>query len=826
MDLSLPNSNSDLVFLKGGGEMGELIRGNAWAGSTLGTPADWHIALKHAVSIMLRSNLPMLICWGTDLTMLFNDAFRPVLGTKEYDKLLGSSAFDMPAETWGAVNAMLIRALDGETADNPDLQVKVNSENGITNRYFNLSCSPVADMDDLIQGAILIANEINGEVRSSSSDQENERHRKRKDEELQLMIDILPASVVVIRGPELVVEMINRSNLEYWNKSAEEVIGRPFLDILPDLADQPFAGQLRHVMATGEVIDVKESPVLFTNPDGTIRETFVDYTYQPLTDSNGVRNGVLVMSSEITDRVAARKLLERYSSELEQINKELAGTNEELATTNEELTEIQSRYEEINRELETSASRLRMAIESTNLGTWEYNPRTGELYWSKECRNIYGIPDGQPATFELFLAHIHPEDRPWVEEEVKKAMDPSGEGDYDLTYRIIRLDDHESRWIKAQGAVYFDEEQAVRFIGTVVDINEIKLAEEKSAKLAAIVATSNDAIISKTLDGMITSWNSSAQRVFGYTAEEMIGESIYKLIPSDRYEEEPQILATLKKGESVDHFETKRLTKDGRLIDVSVTISPVMDKLGQIIGASKIARDITERKLDEARKNDFIGMVSHELKTPLTSLSAMIQVANSKLRNSEDSFMANTMQRANIQVKRMTAMINGFLNISRLEAGKLFIEKQIFDIKDLIVEMIGEANLTLSTHEIWFNGQAGILVNADRDKIGSVISNLISNAVKYSPKGKLIDVACDLAGNEVIVSVKDEGIGIKPEDLVRIFDRYYRVETDHTRNISGFGIGLYLSSEIVERHGGKMWAESKSGVGSTFYFSLPMTGDQ
>jgi PAS domain S-box-containing protein len=355
-----------------------------------------------------------------------------------------------------------------------------------------------------------------------------------------------------------------------------------------------------------------------------------------------------------------------------------------------------------------------------------------------------------------------------------------------------------------------------------IDITDIKQAEEKSAKLAAIIESSDDAIIGKTLESVITSWNASAERMFGYTPEEIIGETIYKLIPADRQDEEPRILARLKTGERVEHFETKRIAKDGKILDVSLTISPIKDTQGNIIGLSKIARDITERKMDETRKNDFIGMVSHELKTPLTSLSAIIQVTNDKLKKSDDRFLSNAMEKANRQVRRMTGMINGFLNISRLEAGKMLIEKQLFELGQLLHDILDEIKMTVSTHTFSLNECAHITVNADRDKISSVISNLISNAIKYSPKGKLIDIHCHVQDGMVVVSVKDEGMGIKPQDIGQIFDRYYRVETSHTRHISGFGIGLYLSAEIIKRHDGKIWAESESGKGSAFSFSLPL----
>lgn len=246
------------------------------------------------------------------------------------------------------------------------------------------------------------------------------------------------------------------------------------------------------------------------------------------------------------------------------------------------------------------------------------------------------------------------------------------------------------------------------------------------------------------------------------------------------------------------------------------------DAYGNATEYSGIVMDITERKMDELRKNDFIGMVSHELKTPLTTLSALIQVLGVKLKNSPDSFIAGAMDKANIQVKKMTGMINGFLNISRLESGKILIAKDWFSLNELVNEMIEETKLTVSSHFISVSSTEEIEVNADRDKIGSVISNLLSNAVKYSPKGKNIQIACRVRDGYAEVSVKDEGMGIKKQDLEKLFDRYYRVETKHTAHISGFGIGLYLSAEIIYRHDGKIWADSESGIGSTFYFTLPL----
>jgi two-component system sensor histidine kinase VicK len=246
------------------------------------------------------------------------------------------------------------------------------------------------------------------------------------------------------------------------------------------------------------------------------------------------------------------------------------------------------------------------------------------------------------------------------------------------------------------------------------------------------------------------------------------------------------------------------------------------DPSGSFSAFTGVAMDITEQYLDEQRKSDFIGMVSHELKTPLTSLTAMLQVLQAKLRKNEDPFIASGLNKANLQTKKMSAMINGFLNISRLESGKILIEKHPFILGDLIREVISESNLTAIAHMIELQYCDKVVVWADREKISSVLSNFLSNAVKYSPKGSRILVNCRQQDALVQVSVSDEGLGIRPEDAPHIFERYYRVESNHSRHISGFGIGLYLSSEIIRRHDGRIWVESESGKGSTFYFTLPL----
>ncbi|NOW97203.1 CHASE3 domain-containing protein [Mucilaginibacter sp. SG564] len=484
--------------------------------------------------------------------------------------------------------------------------------------------------------------------------------------------------------------------------------------------------------------------------------------------------GVLIAAYSYIHVLRDIRQKDRLRADLIVKEQETAAFNEELTAANEEITAANEELTAINEELTKARQELASANEMLELRVEE---RTTALL------------DSEQETMAL-------------NEELSALNEELTASNEELQATNEELAEHQRRLQEL--------------------IDELQEADKRSAKLAAIVETSDDAIISKSLEGIITSWNQGAERTFGYAEAEMVGESILKLIPEERHHEEPAIIARIKARERVEHYETRRRTRDGRLIDVSLTISPILDKQGNIIGVSKIARDISEQKLNEQRKNDFIGMASHELKTPLTSLSVMIQVLQQKLRESEDPFLPSVLDRAVRQTQRMTSLINGFLNVSRLESGKLVIDKEDFDLAVLISEQVEEIRPAASSYNFIVQSCVPLTVHADREKIGSVISNLLSNAAKYSLRASEIVIGCEVKDSEVIVSVRDKGMGIQSQDLPKLFERYYRVNSEYTRHISGFGVGLYLSAEIIKHHNGRIWVESEINLGSTFYFSLPL----
>lgn len=336
----------------------------------------------------------------------------------------------------------------------------------------------------------------------------------------------------------------------------------------------------------------------------------------------------------------------------------------------------------------------------------------------------------------------------------------------------------------------------------------------------AIVDYSDDAIISKDLNGIIQTWNKGAKRLYGYTADEVVGKPIEILTPREREREIADIMQKIRRGEAIDHYETKRVKKNGELIDVAITVSPIKDREGKIMGASTIARDITDRLDIERRKDDFISMAAHELKTPITSIKAFTQLLQ-RLPEVQKGKSKVILEKTEDQINKLTKLISDLLDVSKMQAGKLIFQTEEFNIDDLVSETVEIFQQLTDTHAITLQGKTGKKVYGDKYRIEQVLNNLLTNALKYSAKADRIDVKLMESDDYVTVMVSDYGIGIPHKHQDHIFDRFYRVQDNDDRNYPGLGIGLYIASQIIIRHNGKIWLDSKEGRGSTFYFSLP-----
>jgi two-component system, chemotaxis family, CheB/CheR fusion protein len=385
-------------------------------------------------------------------------------------------------------------------------------------------------------------------------------------------------------------------------------------------------------------------------------------------------------------------------------------------------------------------------------------------------------------------------------------------------------------------------------------------AAELQARLAAIVESSDDAIASKDLNGIVTSWNQAAERIFGYTAEEMIGQPIALLVPPERPDEEPQILARIRQGERIDHYETVRVRKDGRRIDVSVTISPLRDPTGEIVGASKIARDITERKRLQAElqerneqihaqneelevqneelaaqnqelmeadrlKNEFLAMLAHELRNPLAPVLNAVHLL--RARGSADPLLQRPVEVIGRQIRHMAHLLDGLLDVSRITRGMVELWKEtldltilvgsaVQDLEDYIEERGHQLSLDLPT--------SPVLVDGDPVRLAQIVTNLVNNAAKFTEPGGSITLSLTRSGDEAVLTVRDTGVGIKPELLSRVFDLFRQADQGLARAQGGLGVGLTVVRNLVEMHAGTVEARSEGpGCGSEFIVRLPIS---
>ena len=377
------------------------------------------------------------------------------------------------------------------------------------------------------------------------------------------------------------------------------------------------------------------------------------------------------------------------------------------------------------------------------------------------------------------------------------------------------------------------------------DVTQRHLSEITSRRLAAIVASSEDAIIGKDLNSIITSWNFGAERIFGYTAEEMIGTSIMRLIPPNRQAEEREILARIRRGERFDHFETIRLAKDGRQLSVSITVSPIKDSAGHVVGASKVARDITERKQAEAAlkeaveeleaarsqaeranrmKDEFLATLSHELRTPLNAVLGWAHILRTgkpqgdELKQGLDAIERNARAQAQI--------IEDLLDMSRIISGKVRLDVEQIDLPAVLNESIDTVRATAEAKGIRLHTlvdpRAGP-ISGDPDRLLQVFWNLLNNAIKFTPKGGQVEVLLERVNSHVEVSVIDTGEGIAPEFLPYVFDRFQQGDASTTRRHGGLGLGLAIVKQLVELHGGYVRVKSGGiGKGTSFTVHLPL----
>lgn len=482
--------------------------------------------------------------------------------------------------------------------------------------------------------------------------------------------------------------------------------------------------------------------------------------------------------------------------------------------------------------LEVNQGYLDFALRSHQLGAWALDLKSRTAQRTLLHDQIFGYPTLLPAwTFEIFLDHVVAEDRPEVLRSFQAAL--AAEGDWSFNCRIRRADGV-IRDILAAGTHKRDAEgKAVEIQGLVQDITERKRVGEVQQEMAALVESADDAILTKSLDGVIRSWNPGAERLLGYRADEMVGQPVTRLLPQDRLDEESMIIDKLKRGERVSHFETVRRRSDGSLMDVSLTISPIRDHAGIVVGASKIMRDITERKRAEnamrrinedlAQKNqdldDFVYTASHDLRAPLTGVSTVAQW----ILDDDSSISVESRARLTMilgRIERMKKLLNDIRDYAR--AGQHTEQSGTsLTAAALLADVAATSHVPAGFSILSDPSLEEVHVN--RVPLEQVLHNLLNNAIKHHDRETgIVRVLVESAGPGLRFSVIDDGPGIAESYREAVFEMFKTLKPRD--EVEGSGMGLALVRKIVGRLGGKCGIEEACGRGAKIWFDWPRSG--
>jgi PAS domain S-box-containing protein len=434
-------------------------------------------------------------------------------------------------------------------------------------------------------------------------------------------------------------------------------------------------------------------------------------------------------------------------------------------------------------------------------------------YSEKELRTMTPkdliFPDDYKKSMELFLKLVKGKTQHLIQE--RRYLHKNGS----LIYGIIN------------GSVVRDKSGKPKYMSAIIeDITARKKIEESlkasEERFRTLIEQSTDVIQLISADGKVLYTSDSIKRVLGYTPQEILGkDGMAYLHPEDAPRFFEVFARLLEKEGTHVTLEYRLKHKNGSWVWVEATgTNHLADPAVQAIVGN--FRDITQRKQLEKQKDEFLGIASHELKTPVTSIKAFAQILQNRFAKAGDKESALMLGKMDTQINKLTSLIKDLLDVSKVEGGRLKMQSSLFNLDELSKEIVEEVQRTTEMHTIIIKGKTGKTVYADRERIGQVLTNFLTNAVKYSPNNAKIIVSTSVNKDEIITCVTDAGVGIPKEHLPHVFDRFFRVSGESYDTVPGMGLGLNIASEIIKRHDGRIWAESIVGQGSKFYFTLPL----
>ena len=747
------------------GEMADLVRNYDWSSTSLGPIEGWSKELLTIVNLTLASSSPARTMWGPQLILIYNDAYRPIPGPR-HPSALGKSAREVYGESWPVVGPLLEEALaTGKTVFHEKLLVPLPTQDGLRDAYLNYSFNPIFE-DGVIAGLFGSLHDVTGEVVAIRKLAESEARGSR-------ILQSIGDAVIVTDEHAAITDMNHvAESLTGWTvaDARGQHLSNVFHIVDEDLRE-PVESPADKVRRLGTIVGLANHTILIRK-DGV--ETAIDDSGAPIWDDDGRLTGVVLVFRDITERkLAEQAALQERTRAFEALQQApvffalLQGPDHIFSMVNPPYLRLVNHRDVLNKP-------VRIAL-----------PEAVEQGYIEILDKVF---QGEP-----FVGHSLR-----FEVQAREGL-PSDVRYLDFVYQPLR---------EADGRV-----SGIIVVG--IDVTERNKAQDSLRRLAAIVDTSQDVILSKDLNGIITSWNAAATRVFGYSAQDMIGASNLKLIPAHLYAEEATIIDQIRAGRSVENFETVRMKKDGGLLDVSLTISPIKDEQGNIVGASKILRDISDRKrmersLMQAEKIAATGRmaatIAHEINNPLEAVMNLLFLLRSKITD-EDGL--NYLSTAEGELGRVSHIAKQTLGYYREHAAAT--SASLSEIAQHAVAIYeprcAAAGINVSTS--FPSSRRAIL---RRGEMMQVISNLLANSIYAMPTGGRLSVVVEdidepVGGMELIIS--DDGVGIAPQDLPRVFEAFFT-----TRATVGTGIGLFVAKQFIEGHGGQISITSQNDPGN------------
>lgn len=658
-----------------------------------------------------------------------------------------------------------------------------------------------------------------------------------------------PDPTAIYDNLNLNISFANDAMLKLWGRD-RSVIGKRLEEALPELNDQPFLALLQQVWLTREAYTGKNTPATLLI-EGQPKTSYFDFQFSAVLNDQGETYAILHTATDVTSRVTAWEQVEEKQRRESQLIYELSATNrgfesanEHLDKVNRELVHSNNNIRRLNERLQESETDFRRLIEQAPVALMVLRGKNLVIdLANQEMLKILdkdfqiighplleGLPEikGQPAVNLLFEVH-----------NTGKSFDGN-----EAPVRMMRSGIMETRYFNFSYRPLLDNGRIIGVMDLAVEVTEQVLARKNLEDIIAEKTRlqqdlyANEQRLQRILDTMAEGVviidnsfkpsyiNPMAQKIMGITEQEFLEHNYYEskwqnfrldgsVLP---IADHPMNVA-LKTGIPVYDQEIAIVPPDGRKIYISINAVPLVNEKGVVTGGIATFTDATNRRMILQQKDDFISVASHELKTPVTSLKASLQLLDQMQAGISPELLAKLLAQANKSLNKLSDLVNSLLNSNRLSQGRFPLNITSFSLADLINDCCQHVR-SAGTHELILEGDVGIQIEGDEQLLDQVLINLVNNAVKYAPDSKKIIIRIDKRQNDVKVSITDFGPGISKEKLTQLFERYYQADSGNGQ-FSGLGLGLYICAEIIQKHGGKIGVDSEPGQGSTFWFTVP-----